>query len=61
MKYYVVSDVHGFYTPMVSALREAGFFTDTEANKLIVCGDILDRGTEAVKVQEFMHNQSLQS
>lgn len=56
MKYYVVSDVHGFYTPMVSALREAGFFTDTEANKLIVCGDILDRGAEAVKVQEFMHN-----
>lgn len=54
MKYYVVSDIHGFYTPMIQALTEAGFFEDKEPHKLIVCGDMFDRGTEASKVQEFM-------
>ena len=54
MKYYVVSDVHGFYTPLVEALTEAGFFKETEPHKLIVCGDMMDRGREAVKMQEFM-------
>lgn len=54
MKYYVVSDIHGFYTPMVEALAEAGFFEDKEPHKLIVCGDMFDRGFEALKVQEFM-------
>lgn len=54
MKYYVVSDVHGFYTPLIEALTEAGFFTETEPHKLIVCGDMMDRGREAVKMQEFM-------
>ena len=26
MKYYVVSDVHGFYTQLIKALTDAGFF-----------------------------------
>jgi len=54
LKYYVVSDVHGFYTELIEALKEKGFFEDKEPHKLIVCGDIMDRGTEAVKMQEFM-------
>lgn len=57
MKYYVVSDVHGFYTELIEALTEAGFFKDEEEkipHKLIVCGDMMDRGLEAVKMQEFM-------
>ena len=54
MRYYVVSDIHGFYTELYKALAEKGFFTDTEPHKLIVCGDLLDRGKEAVKVQSFI-------
>lgn len=54
MRYYVVSDIHGFYTQMKEALTEAGFFEDKEPHKLIVCGDMFDRGFEALKVQEFM-------
>lgn len=54
MKYYVVSDVHGFYTPMMSALKEKGFFEDKEPHKLIVCGDLFDRGEEAEKIQDFI-------
>lgn len=54
MKYYVLSDTHGFYTETINALTEKGFFTDTEPHKLILCGDMMDRGTEAVKLQDFM-------
>lgn len=54
MKYYVTADIHGFYTPLITALTEAGYFTDTEPHKLVILGDLLDRGTEAVKVQDFI-------
>lgn len=54
MKYYVVSDIHGFYTETINALSDKGFFSDKEKHKLIVCGDMMDRGKEALKMQEFM-------
>lgn len=54
MKYYVVADVHGYYKELITALTEKGFFEDKEPHKLIVCGDLFDRGYEAVKLQEFI-------
>lgn len=54
MKHYVVADPHGFYTELIEALKNAGFFDDKEPHKLIVCGDALDRGGEAVKMQNFL-------
>lgn len=54
MKYYVIADIHGFYTYMKDALKAAGFFEETEPHKLIVCGDLLDRGAEAERVVDFM-------
>lgn len=54
MKYYVVSDVHGFYTELKEALERAGFFTETEPCKLVVCGDVLDRGKEACLLVDFL-------
>lgn len=54
MRYYVLSDPHGFYTEMVEALYNKGFFTDKSPRKLIICGDILDRGREALKVQTLI-------
>ena len=54
MKYYVVSDVHGFYTKMKKALKDAGFFDEKGPCKLIVCGDLLDRGKEALQMVDFM-------
>lgn len=54
MKYYVVADIHGFYTELMTALTEKGFFDDKEPHKLIVCGDLFDRGNEALKLQEFI-------
>ena len=54
MKYYVVADVHGFCSVLIEDLKKAGFFEDKGPKKLIVCGDLLDRGEEAVKLVEFM-------
>ncbi len=54
MKYYVVSDIHGFYTELITALTENGFFEDQGPKKLIVCGDMMDRGNETLKLQDFM-------
>ena len=54
VKYYVVADVHGHFSVLKKELEKAGFFADKEPNKLIVCGDLLDRGTEAVKLIDFM-------
>ena len=54
MKYYVVADVHGFYSELITALTEKGFFKDENPHKLIICGDLFDRGQEAVKLQEFI-------
>ena len=53
MKYYVLADVHGFYSPMRAALEGKGFFEDTEPHKVILCGDMLDRGKEAGKTVQF--------
>lgn len=57
MRYYVVSDVHGYYTQMKSALEKAGFFSDDTPHKLIMLGDIFDRGHEAKQVQQFVLEQ----
>ncbi len=54
MKYYVVADVHGFYGPLKAVLEEKGFFDDPQPHKLIVCGDLFDRGQEAVQLQQFI-------
>ncbi len=54
MRYYVVADPHGFFTEMKTALEEKGFFSDTEPHKLIICGDLFDRGGEAWMMQQFV-------
>lgn len=54
IKYYVVSDVHSFFTELKTVLTEKGFFDDPEPHKLIICGDLFDRGTEAQAMQAFI-------
>ena len=54
MRYYVVADVHGFFGAMKLALEKQGFFEDTEPHKLIICGDLFDRGAGARELQEFI-------
>lgn len=54
MRYYVVADPHGFYDEMRLALEEKGFFTDEEPHKLIICGDLFDRGGQARELLDFV-------
>ena len=54
MKYYVVADTHGYYTELRHALQEAGFDEDKDPCKLVVCGDLFDRGQEATELQAYI-------
>lgn len=54
MKYYVVADIHGFYTQLKETLTKKGYFEDTEPHKLVICGDLFDRGLETGQVQDFV-------
>lgn len=54
MRYYVTADVHSYYSELKTALTEQGFFKDRDPHKLIVCGDLYDRGTQAPELQEFI-------
>ena len=54
MKYYVVADVHGYFDELQAALTEQGYFMDSERHKLVVCGDLFDRGKQAKELQTFV-------
>lgn len=56
MKYYCISDIHGHYTLLMEALRRAGYFDDEHA-RLVLLGDLFDRGKEAAAMQEFVLQQ----
>ena len=45
-KYFVVSDVHGFYDEMKKALDNAGFDIANPDHIFVSCGDLLDRGRQ---------------
>lgn len=53
-KYFFISDVHSFYTEMITALKKAKFDKDNPEHCLVVLGDVFDRGNETKKVYEFL-------
>ena len=54
MKYYVLSDIHGYFDETVAALHNAGWFDETAPSKIVICGDLFDRGGQALKLQNFI-------
>jgi serine/threonine protein phosphatase 1 len=54
MRYYVTADVHGYFSQLKTALAGQGFFDDPLPHKLIVCGDLFDRGLEAEALRDFI-------
>ncbi len=54
MRYYVTSDIHCYFTLFREALADCGFFEDKAPHKLIICGDLFDRGREALELQNFI-------
>lgn len=53
-KYFVVSDIHGFYDELIEALNTAGYDKNNLNHTLIVAGDIFDRGPKPKEVYEFL-------
>ena len=53
MKYYVISDPHGFTSIMKDALHDAGW-RKYKDDKIIVCGDAWDRGPEPIEMYKFL-------
>ena len=53
-KHLVSSDIHSFYTPRIKELNKTGFDLNNEEHILIICGDLFDRGSESLKLYEFI-------
>lgn len=51
---FAISDVHGFYQPLIDALDEAGFDRNNPDHWLIGCGDYVDRGRQPGQVLHFL-------
>lgn len=56
MKYFISSDIHSFYTPYIEALNKAGFDINNPNHVLVICGDLFDRGTETIKLYNFIRD-----
>ncbi len=54
MKYFVMSDIHGHYSIMIDKLKENGFDETNQNHKLIICGDMFDRGLESLEVYRYL-------
>ena len=52
-QYLITSDVHGFFDELMVALNSKGFDVNNSDHKLIVLGDLFDRGPDNRKVYEF--------
>ena len=55
-KYFVVSDVHSFFTIMMDTLIKNGFSKDDPEHVLVVCGDLFDRGNESLQLYNFVRS-----
>ena len=54
MKYFVSSDIHGFFDEWQNALNEKGFDLTNPEHKIIVCGDLFDRGRQPREIIDFI-------
>lgn len=53
-KWFVTSDVHSYFDVFYAALIAKGFEIDNPDHKLIICGDLFDRGNGTVELFEFV-------
>lgn len=53
-KYFIVSDIHSFFTYFKQNLQKAGFRKTNKNHILIICGDLFDRGYESVELYNYL-------
>lgn len=54
MKYFVISDTHGFFTETLAALKKAGFNPATDT--IIHAGDLIDRGPHPRELYRYINS-----
>lgn len=54
MKYFVSSDIHGFFNEWQNALKDKGFDLNNPEHKIILCGDLFDRGSQPKEIINFV-------
>ena len=54
MKYFVSADIHGFFDEWMSALKKNDFDIDNQQHKIVVCGDLFDRGRQPKQIIDFV-------
>ena len=54
MKYFVTADIHGFYDEFKTALDKSGFDFNNSEHKIVICGDVFDRGSQPKELIDFI-------
>lgn len=54
LKYFCSADIHSFFDEWIIALRNKGFDLKNPNHKIIVCGDLFDRGNQSIECFELM-------
>ena len=54
MKYFISSDIHGFFNEWQNALKDKGFDLNNPEHKIILCGDLFDRGNQPKEIIDFV-------
>ncbi len=54
MKYFISSDIHGFFNEWQNALKDKGFDLNNPEHKIILCGDLFDKGNQPKEIIEFV-------
>lgn len=53
-KYFVTSDIHGFFDEFQHALDATDFDPGNADHVLIICGDAFDRGSQPLEIYDFL-------
>lgn len=56
MKNFISSDIHGFFPEYYQSLQQAGFDINNPNHRIIICGDLFDRGKQSKELLEFLLN-----
>ena len=54
MKYFVCADIHGYFDEWQTALKEKGFDIENSTHKVIICGDLFDRGRKPKQIIDYI-------
>ena len=53
--FYIISDIHGEFDLFIKLLKTINF---NENDKMIICGDIIDKGPNSIKLLKYIKNKS---